>query len=46
MEVELINLLVRVVEEKLRKRPNVWFEKLNGGNWASLRLHTKRGKAA
>lgn len=38
MEVELINLLVRVEEEKLRKRPNVWCEKLNGRKNLQLSL--------
>lgn len=38
MEVELINLLVRVEEEKLRKRPNIWCEKLNGGKNLQLSL--------
>lgn len=45
MEVELINPFVRVEEEKLRKRPNEWFEKLNGGNNLQLSLELGRERA-
>lgn len=45
MEVELINPFVRVEEEKLRKRPNIWFEKLNGGNNLQLSLELGRERA-
>lgn len=38
MEAELINPFVKIEEEKLRKIPNVWFEKLNGGKNLQLSL--------
>lgn len=47
LEVELINpsMDVRVEKEKLRKRPNVWFEKVNGERNLQLSLELGRERA-